>query len=461
MIPKNANTEIYDKTLDRAAMIRLYERRVNGKIELVLNGHVVRTDKLIRDAILSQKGFEAFREAVDQELFKTFKEVYATSKRSLLDLATDQVSFAYQTIENSMGHIWRTERPKMRIAEDLVLKRPIYSDKTLEAGWHSISLGEKKRLENVIRKGMAEGKNVNQIALDVRKGNIHNITMNQSRGLVVTAITSVKSQADQAVYMANEKAIQGWQYVAVLDSRTTPLCAHRDGTIYPVEDTSHLPPAHFHCRSTTVPVFKSWGDMGSLEGVSQVRKRNLAGLSKEQIAFYDGQTPLKESYNDWLLRQPRDVQLRHLGDYKKVELFNSHELSVDKFTNAEGNSIGINELRAMTGVAPMDTKRFASAKQRLDSMRLWATTPDDFINDPKLQKTLKDYYLLQAGELDGTLSLTNYRGNLLHTKAATKRRVLQNSPTEEQLKYNPITGRYDDTRMLTLSRNIGQSYTLN
>ncbi len=33
----NANTQIYDKVIDRAAMIRLYERRVNGKIEVELN----------------------------------------------------------------------------------------------------------------------------------------------------------------------------------------------------------------------------------------------------------------------------------------------------------------------------------------------------------------------------------------------------------------------------------------
>jgi SPP1 gp7 family putative phage head morphogenesis protein len=446
----NANTQIYDKAIDRAAMIRLYERRVNGKIELVIDGHTVRVDKLIKDANLSQKGFEKLREAIDQELTKTYKETFNISKRSLLDLVSDQLSYAYQNVENAMGQIWRTQRPQRRIAEEIVLEKPLHENRTLAAGWAGVSVSEKKRLEALIRKGISEGKTADQIALEVRKGNVHNITRMQSKALVVTAITSVTAQTDHAVYKANERALAGWQYVAVLDARTTPVCAHRDGTTYPIGDTSHLPPAHFNCRSTTIPVFKSWDDISKLEGAAEVRRRNLEGLTDKQKAFYDGQTPMRETYNDWLFRQPQDVQLRHLGDYQKVQLFNSGQIRLEKFTNPEGNSIGIKELRAMTDDGyelPNDTKKFASAKQKLDSMQLGASTPDDFFDNQKLKNTLVDYYLLQAGELDGTLSITNYRGLLIGTKRSAKNRVLTSPPREDQLKFNPITGRYEDIRL--------------
>lgn len=445
----NSNTEIYDKAIDRAAMVRLFERRVNGKVSLVLDGHVVRLDKLIRDANLSQKGLNTFREAVDQELKGTYREALNVSKKDLTSLAADQLSFTYQTLETTMGKIWKVNRPTI-IPESLVLERPLYNDQTLAAGWVGVSLDERKRLEQVIRKGIASGHTPNEIALEVRKGNFHNISRNQSQSLVVTAITSVKAQADLAVYKTNEKALTGWQYVAVLDARTTPLCAHRDGHIYPMSDTAHLPPAHWYCRSTTVPVFKSWNDISKIENSAQVRRTNMANLTKEQIAFYDGQTPLAESYNKWLMRQPHAVQLKHLGDYQKMELFQSGQLTVDGFTNSAGNTIGIKELRAMTDsgyTLPNDTIKFANAKAKLDSMQLWATKPDDFINDAKLAKTLQDYYLLQSGELDGTLSLTNYRGTLIGNKKSAKKRVLTSPPKEEQMKYNPITSRYEDVRI--------------
>lgn len=446
----NLNTEIYDKTIDRAAMIRLYERRVNGKVSLVLDGHEVAVSKLIQDAESSQKGFDTLREAIDQQLVRTYKEVHNISKRSLLDLFADQVSYAYQNIESKISDIWSAERPTRTLGEDVVLNQPLYKNQTLASGWGNVTEGEKKRLEAIIRKGIAENATVNEIALNVRKHNVHNISRFQSKALVVTAITSVTTQADHAVYRANEKALVGWQFVAVLDARTTPVCAHRDGHIYPMGDRAHLPPAHFHCRSTTVPVFKKWDDIAEMEGVAQVRRNNIKKLTDKQKAYYDGQTPMKESYNDWLLRQSKETQLRHLGDYKKVELFQSGEMTLDKFTNPEGNNIGIRELRAMTDSGyslPGDTKRFANAKQKLDAMQLGVSTPEDLINDTNLRNTLLDYYQLQAGELGGTLSMTNYRGMLLPTKKAMRTKVLTSPPLENQLKFNPITGRYEDIRM--------------
>lgn len=452
----NVNTMIYDKQVDRAAMIRLYEKRVNGKIEIIVDGHAIRVDDMIKKAQLTGKGFDSFRDALEKEIQKTYKEAYTVSSRSLLDLVSDQVSYTFQTLETALGKIWNTSKPQRRIAEEIVLQRPLYKNVTLNSGWAGVSISERKRLEQVIRKGLAEGKSNAEIALEVRKGNTFNISRNQSKALVTTAITSVHAQVDQEVYKANEKALQGWQYVAVLDSRTTPICAFRDGTVYPIGDYDHLPPAHYNCRSTTIPVVKSWDDLSKLEGINQIRKRNLLGLTPKQIQFYDGLTPLKESYNEWLLRQTPEVQLRHIGDIQKLELFRSGQLSYDKFIGPDGASLGIKELRRLTdsGYAlPGDTRRFALAKEKLDALKLGASYPDDFINDANLKKALKEYYILQAGELDGNLSLINYRGKLLFNKKATKARVLNTPPSEDNLIFNPITGRYEDNRIYQPSQS--------
>ena len=63
----NSNTQIYDKAIDRAAMIRLYEQKVNKKIELVINGHIVRLDTLIKNS----KDFKSFQKSLGLELTKT------------------------------------------------------------------------------------------------------------------------------------------------------------------------------------------------------------------------------------------------------------------------------------------------------------------------------------------------------------------------------------------------------
>jgi SPP1 gp7 family putative phage head morphogenesis protein len=51
--------------------------------------------------------------------------------------------------------------------------------------------------------------------------------------------------------------IEAIEYSAILDSRTTEICRHLDGRIYPATSdqwNSIRPPNHFNCRSLLVPV---------------------------------------------------------------------------------------------------------------------------------------------------------------------------------------------------------------
>jgi hypothetical protein len=193
---------------------------------------------------------------------------------------------------------------------------------------------------------------------------------------------------------------------------------------------------------------KSYADLLKSENIAQIRRRNLSSLSKEEIAMYDGASPLKESYQTWLLRQPQEVQLSHLGDMNKVEMFQQGQLELGGFVEGE-RTLSLSELRRKNtdsmGVEG-DTRRFVFAKQKLDALHLGAARPEELF-DKSTRANLIEYYKLQAGELDGTLSYTNYRGTLIGNKKNMRARVLSTPPNETQLRFNPITGRYEDTRM--------------
>ena len=441
----NLNTQIYDNVVHRSAMLRLFERKLNERMDVIIKDH-----ESSLNARLSAADQKKLRSQAADEIMMLQARLQNEAKSSLLELVSQQINHTYSNISNAIGDIWRVDKPPKRINENIVLDTPIYNDKNLASCFSGISQGHKIRVDRLIREGISRGDSVNAIAKEITKSASLNITRNQTRALVVTGMTSVTAQADHQVYKANEKSLVGWQYVAVLDTHTTPLCASRDGHIYKMSETSMLPPAHFHCRSTTLPVFKSWADIAKLEGVANVRKQNIAKLTDKQKDFYDGQTPARESYNDWLFRQPQRVQMQHLGDYQKLKAFQSGQLKLSSFLNDSGNSVGLQELKQLTRIqygTPNDTMRFANAKEQLDAMQLWATNPDDFLKDSVLKKTLVDYYKLQAGELDGTLSLTNYRGALIHNKQSTKTRVLSSPPTEEQMRFNPANGRYEDVRL--------------
>jgi SPP1 gp7 family putative phage head morphogenesis protein len=453
-----ANSDIYDKAVDRSAMVRLYERRIQGKVEDVINEHQGRTSGIVLSTKPHYLTSQGFLKELDYEIKNTYSIAHGTTSRSLIDLVGDQVSFTYQNLEAGVGRVFRVYRPEKRLAEDIVLDRPLYKNIKLEQGWYNVSENERKRIELLIRKGLSEGLTPSEIALQVRRGNVFNISRSQAFGLVRTATTAVQAEADWEVYKANSKALRGFQFVAVLDSRTSQVCASADGRVYDLDKDKHmLPPLHWNCRSTTIPIVKSYADLSKLEGVAQIRRDNLLGLTPGQVAYYDGVGPMKESYDTWLRRQPYDVQLKHIGDLDRLKIFQSGQLHLDKFSNNDGKSLGIRELRLMTDGGedtPGTTRRFAQAKEQLDALNLGVNRPDDLYNNKDLVKNLKTYYELQQGDLDGLLSLVPYRGTTLGTKRATKTRVLNNPPTEDNLIYNPVTGRYEDARIYAPSQDV-------
>jgi hypothetical protein len=92
------NTEIYDKLVDRAAMVRLYEENAKGKVFALIDGHEVRIAKFLENA--KGKYSAAFWNDVDDELRKTFRNVHNVSKKSLLDLVGATISYGYQTSDS-------------------------------------------------------------------------------------------------------------------------------------------------------------------------------------------------------------------------------------------------------------------------------------------------------------------------------------------------------------------------
>jgi SPP1 gp7 family putative phage head morphogenesis protein len=468
MTEQNATTIIGDQKIDRAAMVRLYTERLNGKVSTIIDGHEVNLTAALKQ--FKWNSTKPINDAVDLELQRMMREGYRTTAGELISFGHDTSNNTHGILSRGFKGFFEPAIVPRSVSAEIVLSKPLIKNTTLESGWNGVVNAERLRIEQAIRKGIAAGSTEASIIADVQK--TFGLTRVQASGLVVTATTSVYAQADHAVYKANEKFLKGWQYVAVLDSRTTPLCAHRDGTVYPISDTSHLPPAHWHCRSTTIPVVKRWSDLGNLDSVAATRARNTTGLTPEKIKeydleafkYFDGNAFEKVSYNDWLLRQPTDIQLRHLGDYTKVKMFQNGELTVDKFVTPKGSSLGLRDLREATGdlaggyngSVEGTSRVFINAKERLDAIRLGYTTPEEIVSSVEARNALLEYYKLQSGELNGTLSVTNYRGILPHVKKATKSRVLNTPPTDEQLLFNPLTKRREDSRLYQPNKAVNE-----
>jgi SPP1 gp7 family putative phage head morphogenesis protein len=224
-----------------------------------------------------------------------------------------------------------------------------FQGRLLKDWYRELEASAQKRLRQAIQIGYTEGETIDQIVRRVRgtkarqfKDGILEISRRGAEALVRTAVNHTASAARNELYRANDSVIKGVQWVATLDSRTTILCASRDGTVYKVGEGPR-PPAHINCRSTTVPVLKSWKEMGI----------NLGEAPEGTRSSLDGQVPANINFDKWLRTRSVAFQEDVLGK-TKAKLFRDGGLTLDRFVDRVGAEYTLEQLR----------KREAGAFQR-------------------------------------------------------------------------------------------------
>jgi len=228
----------------------------------------------------------------------------------------------------------------------------------ISKAFRGIAVDQAEQFSQVVRQGLLTGETTPAIAkrlignlqfgeeaktvrqLVAAGGQATAVADNQVMALVRTSINQVANTASQQVYEANQDITQKYRYVATLDSRTSSICAALDGQEFPY-GRGPMPPQHFNCRSTTVPVI----DYEALDLIPPAEGKRAAS---------GGMVPSNTNYGQWLKDQPRNVQEDVLGP-GKVPYFNR---LVDKYgaKNAmarlvrdDGSELTLEQLRSRYG----------------------------------------------------------------------------------------------------------------
>ncbi|RLB68454.1 MAG: hypothetical protein DRH08_00910 [Deltaproteobacteria bacterium] len=126
--------------------------------------------------------------------------------------------------------------------------------------------------------------------------------------------------------------------LVVADGLVVHNCMSLDGHVFKVGE-GQRPPAHPQCRSTTVPVLKSWSELGIPLKDSPTNTR----------AALNGQVPAEITYPKWFKRQPEAFQREVLGP-GRFELYKSGKISLDRFVDSTGRTLNLGELRRLEGL---------------------------------------------------------------------------------------------------------------
>ncbi len=96
------------------------------------------------------------------------------------------------------------------------------------------------------------------------------------------------------------------------------------------------PPQHVGCRCTTVPVCKSWKELGF----------DFAEMPASERAAMNGRVPDTVTYGQWLRGQSRATQELALGK-RKAQLFRSGQLGIGDFIDDRSRILTLKELESL------------------------------------------------------------------------------------------------------------------
>ena len=305
---------------------------------------------------------------------------------------------------------------------------------TVSKAFRGLAESSAERLDLAVRSGVFAGESLDQITrrlvgrlefadfgpLSVKQlalagGELTKVANNQISTIVRTSVNQVTNQASQAVYAANKKVAPKYEYVATLDSRTSPICQRLDGQIFDY-NKGPTPPQHFNCRSTTVPVV----DFDGLQ-------KKYPTLEKPPATKLDtrpsitGRVPQGTPYGNWLLQQDRKLQVKTLGNKGKVNFFKklakkegSGQAALRKMIRTDGSERSLKDLERLYGkpsaIKPKVKPEVATSQIKTSPV-MGTNGVDKYLVENNIAKTSQEFIedSLDSLEKLGGLTKTNVK----------------------------------------------------
>ena len=270
------------------------------------------------------KSLQRFFASTDGIISGAFAATEKAHRSSLSALAISEAEFATAAMASAIpvGLAVEFAVPSVTLLRGIVGAQP-FEGQLLGEWYTGLSRKTQLGVRGAVEMGILQGESTRQMASRVfGQQGLLSTTMRQSESIVRTATNHVTTQAREISYRENNNLIQGVQYLATLDSRTTPVCRDLDGTVWPIDDGPR-PPQHWACRSTTAPVLKSAEELGL----------DLDELPPGTRASMNGEVAETQNYGQWLREQPASIQIEALGP-RDAGLFAAGRLQVSGVTGA-------------------------------------------------------------------------------------------------------------------------------
>lgn len=265
--------------------------------------------------------------------------------KELRELAITEAEWVRSAIRASMPITFDFAIPATATLEALVTQAPAHG-KLIEEWFSSLSRSAHTRIATTTRAGLSQGHGIDQIVRTIESKVGFPVDRRNMRAAVRTIATDVSARAKEATF-EKSNVVRAVRWVSTLDAVTTDICGGLDGKEFHI-NKGIRPPAHHQCRSTIVPVLKSWRALG-------IDAKEITPGVRAQMPGTRGQVWTNQTYEKFLQRQSKAFQEDVLG-VERASLFRSGKVKMDEFVDyskAPPISFTIPQLRKRAGLPPL------------------------------------------------------------------------------------------------------------
>lgn len=294
--------------------------------------------------------------ALNAAAYARLNQETANEMRSLTGYEVDyQLSLFENVLPASVQERVGMGRINVEDVYAAAMARP-FQGRLLNEWADTLDANRMRRIRDAVRMGFVEGQTVEQIVRRIRGSKsvrymdgIVQLDRRDAEAVVRTALGHTAAYARQKFYEANVDVVKEVKWVSTLDNRTSEMCRLRDGKLY--DAATHKPighrlpwgggpgALHWRCRSVSVPITKSWRELGA-----------GAEFDAETRASMDGQVPADLDYGTWLRQQSAARQDEILGPTRGA-LFRRGGLALERFADARGHWLTLDQLRQRDAAA--------------------------------------------------------------------------------------------------------------
>lgn len=236
---------------------------------------------------------------------------------------------------------------------DKVAKTSLVQGATIGQWWQKLNDTTQFDLERTIKNGVLLGQTNREIAKSI----VGNGTdkgpeaLSKARRDAVavtrTGVQTIANEARLATYEENSNVIKAIQWVSTLDGRTSDICIARAGKTWTFPKFKPIghdipwnggPPAHWACRSTTIPITKTFAE---IDGEDKAEP-NLSPTTRSSM---DGQVAADLTFDQFLKSKPVAFADEMLGK-GRAQLWRDGKITLSDLLSAKGTPLTLAQLKA-------------------------------------------------------------------------------------------------------------------